>query len=268
MGILYLVIFYFSCSLAASSPSKVISQAHKAASDEPSSGNYINGTMVYEWEPGRIYKVYTKPNRITDIALAPGENIINQAGGDTLRWKIIDGMSGKDGKIRQHVLVKPTRVGISTNLIINTDQRTYHIELYSKKDVPYQASIAWRYEDPKANKMKSISLKKPDKKETPLSGLVHQQLDFNYHFVAKERPSWMPLRVFHDGHKTYIEFPQNIKNEKSPVLYRLNRSKERELINFRAYKNFFIVDFILKIGELTTGGSSSIRVGFEYEGAA
>src|SRR3546814_3804641 len=51
------------------------------------------------------------------------------AAGDTVRWIIGDTVSGAGPTARVHILAKPTRPDIATNLIINTDRRTYHLEL-------------------------------------------------------------------------------------------------------------------------------------------
>jgi type IV secretion system protein TrbG len=45
---------------------------------------------------------------------------------------------------RVHILVKPTRPDVVTNLVINTDRRTYHVELRSTEKT-YMASVSWVY---------------------------------------------------------------------------------------------------------------------------
>ena len=66
------------------------------------------------------------------------------ASGDTVRWIIGDTVSGSGASRKVHILVKPTRADISTNLIINTDRRTYHLELRSTAST-YMASVSWTY---------------------------------------------------------------------------------------------------------------------------
>ncbi len=43
-----------------------------------------------------------------------------------------------------HILVKPTRPELMTNLVINTDRRTYLLELRSTEKT-YMASVSWQY---------------------------------------------------------------------------------------------------------------------------
>src|SRR3546814_11423874 len=66
------------------------------------------------------------------------------AAGDTVRWIIGDTVSGSGATARVHILVKPTRPDVSTNLVINTDRRTYHLELRATAST-YMASVSWTY---------------------------------------------------------------------------------------------------------------------------
>src|SRR3546814_20868938 len=64
--------------------------------------------------------------------LQEGEELVGPgpvASGDTVRWIIGDTVSGAGAARRVHILVKPTRADIRTNLIINTNRRTYPLEL-------------------------------------------------------------------------------------------------------------------------------------------
>src|SRR3546814_1639222 len=90
--------------------------------------------QVYPYTGGSLYQVYTAAGQITDIALQPGEQLVGSgpvAAGDTVRWIIGDTLSGSGATQQVHILVKPTRPELMTNLIINTTLRTYHMELRS-----------------------------------------------------------------------------------------------------------------------------------------
>src|SRR5215831_7914292 len=83
-----------------------------------------------------LYQVYASPGQITDIALEPGEQLTGSgplAAGDTVRWIVGDTESGNGDTRRVHIMVKPTRPAIETNLVVNTDRRTYLIELRSRE---------------------------------------------------------------------------------------------------------------------------------------
>lgn len=142
-----------------------------------------------------------------------GETVLSIGGGDSERWTISETQSSKETYLRKHIFVKPHEIGISTNLVVTTDRRTYHIEIHSLANINYQASVSWRYPSSPiiiANEL-VISQKEP-KTQTPMSGLGQRQLNFNYHFVSSERPAWMPRRAFDDGRKTYVEFPEGMQD--------------------------------------------------------
>jgi type IV secretion system protein VirB9 len=260
----YLVAIALMSSQAFSAgPEKDIADANKTAALQPTKTHFFNAGMMFDWEANRLYQVYTKPERITDIAFETGEIILSIGGGDSQRWTISETQSGKDAYLRKHIFVKPHQLDISTNLVVTTDRRTYHIEIHALPTVPYQASVSWRY--PASSIIIANDLMENGKKRTPMSGVGHKQLNFNYHFVALDRPQWMPRRVFDDGHKTYIEFPEGMQDTEAPVLYGLSRAKEQEVFNYRRYKNFYIVDHLLDTAELTIGGKSKIIVGIERE---
>ena len=124
-----------------------VEEANGAARVQPTRAGYINAMQVYPYSDGALYQVYAAPGQVTDIALADGEQLVGAgpvAAGDTVRWVIGDTESGTGPTKRIHILVKPTRPDLVTNLVINTDRRTYHVELRSTEKT-YMASVSWAY---------------------------------------------------------------------------------------------------------------------------
>lgn len=124
---------------ASGSPLADVLKANKKARVQPAKDGFINAVQVYPWTKGALYQVYTAPGQISDIALQAGEKLIGSgpiAAGDTVRWIIGDTISGTGTNARVHILVKPIASRLSTNLVINTDRRTYHLELKSTPVTP------------------------------------------------------------------------------------------------------------------------------------
>src|SRR3546814_6945960 len=71
-----------------------VDAANRAATKEPSSSGYINAVQVYPWTEGALYRLYAAPERVSDIALQPGEQLVAVSAGDTVRWIIGDTTSG------------------------------------------------------------------------------------------------------------------------------------------------------------------------------
>jgi type IV secretion system protein TrbG len=115
-------------------PRARVDQANGAARVQPTRAGYLNAIQVYPFSDGALYQVYAAPGEITDIALERGEQLVGSgpvAAGDTVRWIVGDTESGAGGDKRIHILIKPTRPDLISNLVINTDRRTYHLELRS-----------------------------------------------------------------------------------------------------------------------------------------
>ena len=130
-----------------SDPRQRVGVANAAARVQPVRDGFLNAIQQYPWTDGALYQVYTAPGQVTDIALQEGEQLAGPgpvAAGDTVRWIIGDTISGSGPGARVHILVKPTRPDLATNLVINTDRRTYHVELTSAAET-YMASVSWRY---------------------------------------------------------------------------------------------------------------------------
>src|SRR5258708_4629603 len=128
-------------------PKERVAKANDAARVEPTRHGYLNAVQVYPFVDGALYQVYTAPGQVTDIALQEGEQLVGSgpvAAGDTVRWVIGDTESGTGPTKRIHILAKPTRPDLTTNLVINTDRRTYLMELRSTEKT-YMASVSWQY---------------------------------------------------------------------------------------------------------------------------
>jgi len=78
---------------------------------------------------GRSQPVVTcLPSRVCDLRLEPGESIDGLALGDPESWQLTELYEG-DAPLTPHVLLKPSRFDLATNLVIATDRRVYHVEL-------------------------------------------------------------------------------------------------------------------------------------------
>lgn len=195
-----------------------VDQANAAARIQPVRAGFINAVQVYPFSGGALYQVYTAPGEITDVALQEGEQLVGSgpvAAGDTVRWIIGDTESGAGATKKIHILVKPTRADLVTNLIINTDRRTYLLELRSTEKT-YMASVSWQYPEDQL-----IALRRQNQEAqvaAPIAaGVDLAAINFRY-AIQGDNPAWRPLRAFDDGSKVYIEFPSGIRQGEMPPL--------------------------------------------------
>lgn len=240
-------------------PKQRISQANEAARMQPFRDGFVNAIQLYPWSEGALYQIYAAPGQVTDIALEPGEQLVGSgpvAAGDTVRWIIGDTQSGAGERQQVHILVKPTRPDLQTNLVINSDRRTYHLELRSTEKT-YMASVSWQYPQDQL-----IALRRQNAEASAArpvaAGVDIQKLNFRYRIEGDTAP-WRPLRAFDDGAKVYIEFPSGIGQGEMPPLFVIGPSGGSELVNYRARQNYYIVDRLFAAAELRLGDKTSER---------
>lgn len=238
-------------------PRDRVRAANAAARVQPEGEQFINAIQNYAWAPGALYQVYAAPGQVTDIALQEGEQLVGAgpvAAGDTVRWLIGDTVSGRGATARVHILVKPVRSDITTNLVINTDRRTYHIELRANPSV-YMASVSWTY--PQDELIALQQAQEAEARAAPIAANIPvEALNFAYR-LSGDRPSWRPVRVFDDGRQTFIEFPESVAQGQMPPLFGLGQGNQAELLNYRVSGRFMIVDRLLERAELRLGDRRS-----------
>lgn len=227
-----------------------VDAANRAALREPTKAGYINAVQVYPWSEGALYRLYAAPERVTDIALQPGETITSVAAGDTARWTVGDTSSGSGEGKRTHILVKPFAAGLRTNLVITTDRRVYHIELESRSGSA-MAALSWTYPGD------DLIALRPDRQAAGVSmpiaaGIAAENLNFHY-AISGDKPAWRPIRVFDDGRQTFIEFPPSIAVGEAPPLFVIGEEGEAALVNYRVAGRYYVVDRLFETAELRLG---------------
>lgn len=231
------------------SPILRVRAANRSAVIEPANSNYLGSTQVYPWTEGALYRLYTAPGRVSDVALQAGERLISVAAGDTVRWVIGDTESGTGSARRTHILVKPTSPSLRTNLIIATDRRVYHVDIESIEGAA-MASVSWTYPD---DPLLVVHPPAPAAHDAPAAaGVEVEALNFDYRIEGDAAP-WRPLRAFDDGHQVFIEFPPSLGQGEAPPLFVLGEGGQPELVNYRVRGRYYVVDHLFGEAELRLG---------------
>lgn len=257
-------------------PHEIIDEANQRAAAEPMEDGYFNAMQRYQYSEGALYQVYTAPLKLTAIQFAPGEEVTSVAIGDTVRWTVGRTSTGQGAKAREVVVIKPVRAWLSTTMTITTNHRLYHLELQSYEET-YMASVRWdypqdlireyerRHAQTNQNKGGAAASAGSSGKGLRLAASP-AQLRFSYAFVLenpKRRPDWMPIRVFDDGQKTYIKFPEGVAEGEAPALFVLSDSGEAQIVNFRTKGQFYVVDRTFELAQLRMGEKDPVVVGIE-----
>jgi type IV secretion system protein VirB9 len=196
------------------------------------------------YEPGAAIEVIASPARLTDIMLEAGETLLSVAAGDTARWTLANALSGSGADQRPHVLIRPQEEDLTTNLLILTDRRAYHLELRSSAN-PGPAQIRWSYP--------------PEPAAAPEpQGRDVEAADLNFGWkITGDAPSWRPVRVFDDGHRVFIERAEGAR-EAPPLM--IIGPEGPELANYRVTDRHYIVDHLFETAEMRVGTRSPVIV--------
>lgn len=252
-----------AAAASAASPRAVV--AANAAAHMQAPPELVQGAAHrFTWTEGGLYQVYAAPGRVSDLVLQPGEQLAGPgpiAAGDTARWILGDTESGIGDQRRVHVLVKPTAAGLTTNLVINTDRRTYYVELRATT-ASYMASVAWLYPSDAL-----IAVRKPVAPVPPMPAasppvapppLDPATLNFGYRLDG-DHPRWRPTQVFDDGARVVIVFPDSVSTGEMPPLFLLDAAGRAELVNYRLVGRRMVVDRLFDRAELRLGDKRSKR---------
>lgn len=211
--------------------------------------------IEFPFEPRGVYTLVAAPGRITDIALETGERLVETnaiAAGDTARWIIGDTTSGAGATRRVHVLVKPTAANLSTNLVINTDRRTYFLDLRASPSA-YVTQAFWRYPEP----LRAIPV-------GPAPPALAPRPKLNFDYEVRGARSLRPLQVYDDGARVWLIFGDRLRVEDLPSLYRVGQDgKTAELINYHVEGRALVVDRLFQRAQLRLGGkrfASRVRI--------
>jgi type IV secretion system protein VirB9 len=224
--------------------------ASRAARVQPAADGFINAVQVWPFSAGALFQLYASPGKVTDIALQPSEKLVSVSAGDTARWIIGDTTSGSGAEQKVHILVKPTRSGLDTNLLIYTDRRLYQLEMTATQSA-WMASAAWSYPQ---DELIALGRKAADAEAArPIAtGVDLGRLQFRYR-IEGDHPAWRPAVVFDDGEKVYIRFPPGISQTDLPPLFVVGPSGG-EIVNYRVRAPYYVVDRLFETAELRLGG--------------
>jgi type IV secretion system protein VirB9 len=142
-----------------------------------------------------------------------------------------------------------------TNLVINTDRRTYHMELRSTPST-YMASVSWQYPQDQL-----IALRRQNSRgagaQPVANGIdLSRQLPLR---VSGDRAPWRPLRAFDDGAGLHRVSARHRPGRDAAAVRRRPRATS-ELVNYRVRGNYMIVDRLFAAAELRFGATRAKRV--------
>lgn len=208
----------------------------------------VQGTAtIYEFNPVNQFVVNTRLGYVTDIELRPGEEVQKIAAGNTLQWSV-----EKDTVADvTHVYIKPLSDS-ATNVIINTSQRSYRLIVTSLNGW-MNYIIKWNYPKEEEAERRAAILKRTKEFQERMDLSVkaaEKAKALNKQYKVKKNKNvvskYIPLAVFDDGRKTYIEIaPGNTQN--MPVVFYFDEfdKSKLQMVNYRLKGNFMEIDRVM-----------------------
>jgi P-type conjugative transfer protein TrbG len=203
--------------------------------------------------------IVCSPLNICDLALQPGEKITGNLNIGDPRWRPSPSLSGHPGNQTVHIALKPTDVGLETNLMITTDRRTYHIQLKSDR-TRYMPTVSFIYPQAAQAKWAAIKNRQYQDKEKATLPENHEYLgNLSFAYAIDGDVSWKPLRVYNDGKKTIIDLPKTLEQKEAPVLMMVTKEggwfsdDKTAMVNYRVQHDRYIVDAVFDKAILIAG---------------
>lgn len=205
-----------------------------------------NTANVYNYNKYKQFEINTKVGYVTDVQLRPGEVVQKIASGNTTQWQvdvdIIDGV--------QHVYIKPMVSGIRTNMIINTDQRSYRFLVNSTDEMEYVVVFSFAELDREAQlKAEAEALAAQQARLDNLKRLQNTHFNTNYKVIKTKnvKTVYVPKNIFDDGQKTYIEVSDLALRDNLPLVYSYDdwEKGKLQLVNYRLKNNVIEIDKVV-----------------------
>ena len=222
----------------------------------------IQGAVTFNFGD-HIPRIVSRPNRVTNIMLQPGERVTAIHAGDTTRWQFSPAVSGSGDNETVHIIVKPLVPDISTNLLIMTDRRTYNLDLVSSS-TDFIPSVRFSYPDDTMNAWGTFIAQNRARRQNELvlsegRNLSPENLNFDYEIVGGNNVPWRPVRVFDDGERTFIEMPARFRSMEAPVLM-FYEGRQQRLVNYRIQGRFYIVDRLITNRAVLIAGRTRVVI--------
>lgn len=205
-----------------------------------------NTANIYNYNKYKQFEINTKVGYVTDVQLRPGEVVQKIASGNTTQWQvdvdIIDGV--------QHVYIKPMVSGIRTNMIINTDQRSYRFLVNSTDEMEYVVVFNFAELDREAQlKAEAEALAAQQARLDNLKRLQNTHFNTNYKVIKTKnvKTVYVPKNIFDDGQKTYIEVSDLALRDNLPLVYSYDdwEKGKLQLVNYRLKNNVIEIDKVV-----------------------
>ena len=168
----------------------------------PRSGHYDSRVRIATYRDGEVYRINVSMTHVTSIEFGPGETIRSIIAGDTEGF-MLDGVPGG-----RAFAIKPAAQGISTNITVYTNQRSYYFSV-TEASSPTHYVVRFHYPEQRNQAPDAIARSAP-----------------NANYGVSGRGEIRPIAIWDDGTFTYFQFARNAP---VPAVFRWSNGNERSV---------------------------------------
>ncbi len=257
---------------AKENPKKVIEEMRQGALQSLSDRDgYIGAMRVFSVMPGAVYPINSAPRHSTLIFFGKGERVLSVARGDKYGWDV----ARLESADYHYLALTPHVANKHMSLFVVTTWGRYWLELTSVQHKGHLPMVSFRHPrrqieryDVEIKTRQAQAQAKAQKALEPSPKIARRaaDLEFGYDLVRfGTLPSWKPVMVYHDGKRTFIEFPDT---KVRPALFIKDTSGQLEIVQYSISGRRYIVPMVLERAELRIGKSKAERVGLELQRGA
>jgi type IV secretion system protein VirB9 len=192
-----------------------------SAQIRPQPGTGDSRIQSVEYDANQVVQIQASPGYQVTLELGSDEQIENVAVGDSGAWQVTA------NRIGSRLFIKPIQSGVTTNMTVVTNVRTYAFEL-----VPLFG--------PSPEMAYTIRFRYPAAAAAPASAEAELIIEGRYR-LSGER-TLRPSRISDDGRHTYIEFP---RDQAIPAIYAVDERGGESLVNGMMRDDLFVIDSVV-----------------------
>jgi type IV secretion system protein VirB9 len=218
--------------------------------------------------------IHVSPLHVTEIQFDQAEHVLSADAGDTTRFAVKSERNhvriktcpqgcaamGNAGYSGQAVAAVPTTY--NTNLIVDTDRRTYHITLQAGAHAMETFAFWYPGDIAAAQVARQAAMRKSAQEVADPPA----KLNFAYR-ITGPAVAWKPIQALDDGSHEYLLFAGDaMLRDDAPALY-VQHGKTQELVNYEVRGNYYVIDRLYNEAALTQGvGTDRQTVHIQAEG--
>jgi len=200
--------------------------------------------------------------RVTTIRLQAGEDVNSVVLGDTIRWHVQTGFLGETALVTPLLLIKPTEVGLKTDLTIATSRRLNHFLLVAGTNGRTREVSFW-YPDEELAKVNGTfrAAHHTEDSQTRFPAVNVDTLNLKYDISGDAVP-WAPLQAFDDGKHTYLRMRPDLTD--TPTLMVQSAQGHGTIVNYRiipaATGSYYVIDQVPRHLVLVAGNGQQVMI--------